>query len=58
MTSSTVRPLDLPRLVMRRAAWVAAGAWLLVLALGLQRAGLDMEQEVAAAQTMAALVAA
>ena len=58
MTSSTVRPLDLPRLVMRRAAWVAAGAWLLVLALGLQRAGLDMEQEVAAAQTMATLVAA
>ena len=58
MTSSTARPLDLPRLVMRRAAWVALGAWLLVLALGLQRAGLDMEQEVAAAQTMAALVAA
>lgn len=50
-------PLELPRLVMRRAAWVALGAWLLVLALGLQRAALDMEQEVAAAQTMATLVA-
>jgi two-component system sensor histidine kinase UhpB len=57
MTSATPRPLDLPRLVMRRAAWVALGAWLLVLALGLQRAGVDMEQEVAAAQTMAMLVA-
>ena len=49
-------PLDLPRLVMRRAAWVALGVWLLVLVLGLQRAGLDMEQEVAAAHTMAALM--
>jgi two-component system, NarL family, sensor histidine kinase UhpB len=58
MTSTTARPLDLPRLVMRRAAWVALGAWVLVLGLGLQRAGLDMEQEVAAAQTMATLVAA
>jgi two-component system sensor histidine kinase UhpB len=57
MTPAPVRPLDLPRLVMRRAAWVALGAWLLALALGLQRAGVDMEQEVAAAQTMAMLVA-
>jgi two-component system sensor histidine kinase UhpB len=57
MTSSIARPLDLPRVVMRRAAWVALAAWLLVLALGLQRAGVDMEQEVAAAQTMAELVA-
>jgi len=42
---------------MRRAGWVALGAWLTMLVLGLQRAGLDMEQEVAAARTMAALVA-
>ena len=56
MTSALQRPLDLPRLVMRRASWVALGAWLLMLVLGLQRAGLDMEQEVAAARTMAELV--
>jgi two-component system sensor histidine kinase UhpB len=42
---------------MRRAGWVALGAWLLMLVLGLQRAGLDMEHEVAAARTMAAVVA-
>jgi two-component system sensor histidine kinase UhpB len=41
---------------MRRAGWVALGAWLLMLALGLERAGLDMEREVAAARTMAELV--
>jgi two-component system sensor histidine kinase UhpB len=57
MTSPTARPLDLPRLVMQRAGWVALGAWLLVLVLGLQRAGLDMEREVVAAQTMAIVVA-
>jgi len=56
MTTAPQRPLDLPRLVMRRAGWVALGAWLLMLALGLQRAGLDMEQEVAAARTLGALV--
>jgi two-component system sensor histidine kinase UhpB len=56
MTSALQRPLDLPRLVMRRAGWVALGAWVLMLVLGLQRAGLDMEQEVAAARTMAELV--
>ena len=56
MKSALQRPLDLPRLVMRRAAWVALGAWLLMLVLGLQRAGVDMEQEVAAARTLAALV--
>jgi two-component system, NarL family, sensor histidine kinase UhpB len=50
------RPLDLPRLVMRRAAWVALGAWLLMLVLGLQRAAVDMELEVQAARTMAELV--
>ena len=50
-------PLDLPRLVMRRAAWVALGTWLLMLVLGLLRAGVDMEEEVAAARAMAALIA-
>ena len=34
--SPTVPPMDLPRLVMRRAVWVALAAWLLVLVLGLQ----------------------
>jgi len=57
MISTPQRPLDLPRLVMRRASWVALLAWLLMLVIGLQRAGLDMEQEVAAARTMAELVA-
>ena len=57
MTSAQQPPLDLPRLVMRRAGWVALGAWLVMLVLGLQRAGLDMEQEVQAARTMAELVA-
>jgi len=57
MTAADSRPLDLPRLVLRRAGWVALGAWLLMLWLGLQRAGLDMEQEVAAAHAMAQLVA-
>src|SRR5215831_20413232 len=57
MTTPLQRPLDLPRLVMRRAGWVALGAWLLMLVLGLQRAGLDMEQEVAGARATAELVA-
>lgn len=56
MTSALQRPLDLPRLVMRRAGWVALGAWLTMLVLGLQRAGIDMEQEVAGARTLAVLV--
>jgi len=56
MTATVQRPLDLPRLVMRRAAWVALGTWLLMLMLGLQRAGVDMEQEVQAARTMAELM--
>jgi two-component system, NarL family, sensor histidine kinase UhpB len=50
-------PLELPRLVMRRASWVALLAWLLVLALGLLRAAADMDQEVVAARTMAAVTA-
>jgi two-component system sensor histidine kinase UhpB len=57
MIAANPRPLDLPRLVVRRAGWVALGAWLLMLWLGLQRAGLDMEQEVVAAHAMAQLVA-
>jgi two-component system sensor histidine kinase UhpB len=56
MKPSTL-PLELPRLVMRRALWVALLAWLLVLALGLRRAAHDTDQEVAAAQTMAAVTA-
>ena len=56
MTSPQPQPLDLPRLVMRRAGWVALGAWLLMLVLGLERVGLDMEREVAAARTTAELV--
>ena len=40
--------MELPRLVMRRAVWVALAAWLLVLVLGLQRVSHDMQQEVAA----------
>lgn len=56
MASSPDHPLDLPRLVMRRAGWVAFGAWLVMLALGLQRAVLDMDEEVSGAHTTAALV--
>lgn len=47
--------MDLPRLVMRRAVWVALAAWLCVLAVGLHRAGLDMQREAAAADTLARL---
>ncbi len=55
--SPDVPPMDLPRLVMRRAVWVALAAWLLVLVLGLQRVSHDMQQEVAAADTVARLSA-
>jgi two-component system sensor histidine kinase UhpB len=47
--------MDLPRLVMRRAIWVALAAWIGVLVLGLHRAGQDMKQEAAAADTLAQL---
>jgi two-component system, NarL family, sensor histidine kinase UhpB len=47
--------MDLPRLVMRRAIWVALAAWVGVLVLGLHRAGHDMKQEAAAADTLARL---
>jgi two-component system sensor histidine kinase UhpB len=47
--------MDLPRLVMRRAIGIALVAWLSALVLGLHRAGHDMKQEVAAADTLARL---
>jgi two-component system sensor histidine kinase UhpB len=47
--------MDLPRLVMRRAIWVALAGWIGVLVLGLHRAGQDMKQEAAAADTLARL---
>lgn len=51
-------PLDLPRLVMRRAAGVAVAVLLLALALGLAGMDDDIEQEVDAARAVAALLAA
>ncbi|WP_088280613.1 histidine kinase [Ideonella sp. A 288] len=50
-------PLDLPRLVMRRASVVAVAALLLALVLGLLRMGQDIDEEVDAAMTLAQLVA-
>lgn len=50
-------PLDLPRLVMRRASVVAVVALLLALVLGLLRMGQDIDDEVDAAMTLAQLVA-
>lgn len=50
-------PRELPRLLMRRAAWVAAGVLLLALVLGLQRVHDDIDDEVGAAMTLATLVA-
>ncbi len=50
-------PLDLPRLVMRRAGVVALAVLLLVLVLGLARMGHDMDDEVDAALTLAGMVA-
>ncbi|MFO1220403.1 MAG: histidine kinase [Burkholderiaceae bacterium] len=46
---------ELPHLVMRRALVVAVLAWLLVLALGLVRAGDDIDREVSAALHLSAL---
>ncbi len=51
----TAPAMDLPRLVMRRAIAVALVAWLIALVLGLHRAGHDMKQEAAAADTLARL---
>ena len=49
--------LDLMRLVMRRAGSVAAAVLLLALGLGLARMGVDIDDEVDAAVTLAQLVA-
>lgn len=50
-------PLDLPRLVMRRAGLAALAVVLLALVLGLLRMGDDIEDEVDAAMTLASLMA-
>lgn len=50
-------PLDLPQIVMHRAAAVAAVVLLLALALGWVRAGHDIDEEVAAAMSLATLMA-
>ena len=50
-------PLDLPRLVMRRAAAVALAVLALALGLGLARMGHDIDDEVDAALTLGQLVA-
>ncbi len=50
-------PMDLPRLVMRRAAVVALAVLVLALALGLARMGHDIDDEVDAALTLGQLVA-
>jgi two-component system sensor histidine kinase UhpB len=50
-------PLDLPRLVMRRAAVVALVVLLLALLLGLVRMGDDIEEEVDAAMALAGVMA-
>ena len=46
-------PLDLPRLVMRRAGAVALAVVMLALALGLSRMGDDIDHEVVAARSLA-----
>ncbi|GCL63204.1 sensor histidine kinase [Pseudaquabacterium pictum] len=50
-------PLDLPRLVMRRASLVGVLVLLLALVLGLARMGDDIDDEVDAAMTLAAAMA-
>jgi two-component system sensor histidine kinase UhpB len=49
------QPLDLPRLVMRRAAWVAGLGVLLLLVLGLARMRDDVDDELAGARSLAEL---
>ena len=53
----TTTPLDLPRLVMRRASVVGALVLLLALVLGLARVGEDIDDEVDAAMALAGVVA-
>ena len=55
--STVVAPLDLPRLVMRRAAWVAVLVLLAGLVGGLARMGQDIGEEARAAQLLAQLMA-
>lgn len=52
---ATSAPLDLPRLVMRRAAWVAAAGVLLMLLLGLARVRDNVDDELAGARPLAEL---
>jgi two-component system sensor histidine kinase UhpB len=54
---TTPQPLDLPRLVMRRAGLVALAVWSLAVVLGLSRVGDDIEDEVSAAMTLGGMVA-
>lgn len=56
-SSAAAAPLDLPRLVMRRSAWVAAAVLGLALLLGLARMADDMADEVDAAMALADTVA-
>lgn len=53
-TLAAAAPLELPRLVMRRAAWVALGALLIALALGLWRSVADIDEETRGAMAVTA----
>ena len=57
VTSVPTAPLELPRLVMRRAAWVALAALLTALALGLWRSGADIDEETRSALSLAGALA-
>ncbi len=57
LTAQAPAPLDLPRLLMRRAGVVAAAVLLLALGVGLARMAYDITDEVDAAVTLATLVA-
>ncbi len=52
-TVAAAAPLELPRLVMRRASWVALAALLLALALGLWRSVADIDEETRSAMALA-----
>lgn len=52
-TVAAAAPLELPRLVMRRASWVALAALLLALALGLWRSAADIDEETRSAMALA-----
>jgi two-component system, NarL family, sensor histidine kinase UhpB len=57
LTASAAAPLELPRLVMRRASWVALAALLLALALGLWRGAADIDEETRSAMALATALA-